>query len=517
MAAIAVRAQELNSKLSALSENSWIYLNPKPSLRYFPIYANPEATEALTETDRVETREPQGRSYTGIVYGDSKIFYFGGAHGSYPGNDVEMYDIAQNIWIQSYKPNVAPANDPAYGGGGSPNSYVDPRTGEVRPYQIHGYGRTTYHAGLKLYVCTASFCEKTRYNESTKEWECSYGSNLRVSLIGFDPKQKKWELLVAADKLPWDDDHGQLSDYDEELGGILLTGERSDVGIWLFRDKNSNLTKLNYDGPRLSSVGGSPSIYIPDIRSHLFAILPQSNGVTVRLILYNSIRESWEEIAVPDLIKARIGSDGNFAMAYDRLNKKVIVMQTEDPEVPSPIDIWIYDPIAKSWSNLGTSPSSPIRRPFSVVNREPIQYDPIHNVIIMVYTKKTHQQGEPGFVETWAYRYKSGRSTTSIEDSVGKEKTPSKFRLLQNYPNPFNSSTNIAYQITSTSYVSFEIYDTRGKRIDSLVSEIQSPGSHRVSWGKGYPSGVYFLRILVSDDRNKIPYYTSAKKLILLK
>jgi hypothetical protein len=49
-------------------------------------------------------RFPGGRSYSGIHRGAGKLLYFGGGHGSYAGNDVELYDLATNLWEQQYQP-----------------------------------------------------------------------------------------------------------------------------------------------------------------------------------------------------------------------------------------------------------------------------------------------------------------------------------------------------------------------------------------------------------------------------
>ncbi|MBM4041824.1 MAG: hypothetical protein FJ290_25280 [Planctomycetes bacterium] len=49
-------------------------------------------------------RNPIARSYSGICYGAGLIYYFGGGHGSHPGNDVELYDVAANTWTQATEP-----------------------------------------------------------------------------------------------------------------------------------------------------------------------------------------------------------------------------------------------------------------------------------------------------------------------------------------------------------------------------------------------------------------------------
>ena len=55
------------------------------------------------------------------------------------------------------------------------------------------------------------------------------------------------------------------------------------------------------------------------------------------------------------------------------------------------------------------------------------------------------------------------------------------------------------------------VYDILGKEISVLVNEKLSAGSYEVSWnGSGYPSGVYFYKIMTDD-------YVDVKKMILIK
>ncbi|MFP4547858.1 MAG: CotH kinase family protein [Fidelibacterota bacterium] len=79
-----------------------------------------------------------------------------------------------------------------------------------------------------------------------------------------------------------------------------------------------------------------------------------------------------------------------------------------------------------------------------------------------------------------------------------EEETPKRFRLYDNYPNPFNPLTTIAYHLTSREPVTLEIFDTNGKKIETLVNRTQNAGYHRLQWQAGhYSSGIYFYRLEV--------------------
>jgi hypothetical protein len=74
--------------------------------------------------------------------------------------------------------------------------------------------------------------------------------------------------------------------------------------------------------------------------------------------------------------------------------------------------------------------------------------------------------------------------------------TPREFTLLQNYPNPFNAQTTISYNLTYAAEVTLDIYDILGRKIQTLVSGLQSAGSHDIIWNAGdIASGIYFYKI----------------------
>ncbi len=77
-----------------------------------------------------------------------------------------------------------------------------------------------------------------------------------------------------------------------------------------------------------------------------------------------------------------------------------------------------------------------------------------------------------------------------------RETIPQQFRLGQNYPNPFNPSTTIQYQITETGQVKLEIFDIRGRLVDTIVNKQQPAGYYTVVWNADNSgSGLYFYRL----------------------
>ncbi|MCE1188671.1 MAG: aryl-sulfate sulfotransferase [Ignavibacteria bacterium] len=85
------------------------------------------------------------------------------------------------------------------------------------------------------------------------------------------------------------------------------------------------------------------------------------------------------------------------------------------------------------------------------------------------------------------------------------------FVLHQNYPNPFNPVTTITFELSESSAIQLNIYNSLGKRIETLATGEYKAGLHSLRWnGEQKSSGVYFCELLTSAGRKTI-------KLILMK
>lgn len=98
---------------------------------------------------------------------------------------------------------------------------------------------------------------------------------------------------------------------------------------------------------------------------------------------------------------------------------------------------------------------------------------------------------------------------TGIGDD--RQVVPSDYFLWQNYPNPFNPSTNIKYQIPTTTHVSLRVFDILGREVAILVDGIEQIGYKSVEFdGSRLTSGMYIYQL--KTDR-----YVSVKKMLLLR
>jgi len=98
-----------------------------------------------------------------------------------------------------------------------------------------------------------------------------------------------------------------------------------------------------------------------------------------------------------------------------------------------------------------------------------------------------------------------------VTDIGDNKQIPQKFSLYPNIPNPFNAMTTLKYQLIDKNFVDLTIYDLLGRKIITLVSQMQSPGIHALRWNAfDIPSGIY-IACLKAGNR------FSSQKIVLLK
>jgi C1A family cysteine protease len=123
----------------------------------------------------------------------------------------------------------------------------------------------------------------------------------------------------------------------------------------------------------------------------------------------------------------------------------------------------------------------------------------------------------------WADLYYAGDTTANFcikalttfgpmsAPGLGDVSLPQSFHLAQNYPNPFNASTTIEYSLPARAQVKIEVFDVLGRKVATLIDDIQQRGTHQVVWDGNYAaSGIYLYRIQAGN-------FADAKKMILIK
>lgn len=100
------------------------------------------------------------------------------------------------------------------------------------------------------------------------------------------------------------------------------------------------------------------------------------------------------------------------------------------------------------------------------------------------------------------------RTVVGVDDEP--ETAPTAFSAI-NYPNPFNPSTTIEYNLPEHAFVTIDIYNLLGRKVERLAGEDQRAGNYRIIWdAKDKASGLYFYRICAGQ-------YSSTGVMALLK
>jgi len=87
---------------------------------------------------------------------------------------------------------------------------------------------------------------------------------------------------------------------------------------------------------------------------------------------------------------------------------------------------------------------------------------------------------------------------------------------INNYPNPFNPTTTIMFNLPKDSKVEIDIYNIKGQKVKSLISDDFIAGKHKLIWNgtnnfnKKVSSGIYFYRLKTNQG-------IINKKMLLLK
>jgi hypothetical protein len=79
--------------------------------------------------------------------------------------------------------------------------------------------------------------------------------------------------------------------------------------------------------------------------------------------------------------------------------------------------------------------------------------------------------------------------------------------VLGAYPNPFRSGGRIQFELSRASAVMLEVFDVRGRRVETLARGAYSAGRHEVAWNtRTLSPGVYFVSLTseAGVDRRRV-------------
>ena len=111
----------------------------------------------------------------------------------------------------------------------------------------------------------------------------------------------------------------------------------------------------------------------------------------------------------------------------------------------------------------------------------------------------------------WLRAYVDTANTEVSAVQVASKRIPAEFSLSNNYPNPFNPTTQIVFDVPFTSHVSLDVFDIRGRHVETLVDDVKQSGTYVATFHAGnLPSGPYIYRF-------KAGKYTQVKQMLFVK
>jgi hypothetical protein len=361
---------------TTIADNQWARITPNTSYREVPRKYLPATGPELQST-------PLSGTYSGIHIDDEGNVFYGtrGGHLSYYGNDVEMFDAASNVWIQSYSPEVCPTTDtrcaPLYSYGAT--DAVSPLG---RPYAEHTFDYFKWHPV-----------------------ERRFWGILRSGTWTYDPVTTAWTRRTA----PWTAGVGTwaLLAYDPELGTFpaIVTQAYDKTPRAAFAWQNGDWHKR----ADLPSLMGAfiYSTYIPSIGKHLLKAEPAVNG-TSTWWYYDAVANVFTHLAGVPVDAEQIDS-------FDFDSTNGVVVGIVHPNSTT-FRMWIFAPQTGVWTAItpgGTLPYTPFG---SSAGGNLLRYDASRNLFYFMRVL-TFPSGGGGATELWTYRYR-GTVPTSTPTSV---------------------------------------------------------------------------------------------------
>ncbi len=370
-----------SGSLANLPNNTWIKLSPTFS---------PSGWSGL-----------QARSYSGMAWDDKDglLIDFGGGHGSYLGNDVDLFNPSVTTWTQAYPPEFAP-----YVSGGSTStdpytaltngtlpipSAVQANTPTGKPWCAHTYQAMAFNNnGVMLYI------------------------DLRLTTWTYTPSGGWVKMSPSATPTAWDSLGNSLV-YCPDIDTFVLFTPGGQT--WTYKYTGSLTapwTQITGTGP--SSRQHHAMAY--DSVNHKVVLFGgDSGGDRNDTWLFDTISKGWTNAMPSGQIPPPREAHG---LAYDSKNGVVIAYGgrfVSGNTVTLLDDMYMYQVASNTWLQV----QQPALRPSAAGNGlifGGFVYSPKYNVFFLKndangYIRPSGDQSY-ALTDTWAYRYRTAPGST---------------------------------------------------------------------------------------------------------
>ena len=382
-----------------------------------------------------------------------------------------------------------------------------------------------------------------------------------ITFIGQEPPSgTAWIQLVSDNYSIWVGANEDGFYYADLLNGIYSIGAGAPGYSWTYMEDvfevSSNAVTFNMDlyeegfavPPEITNLYDVPNDQGRQMRAVWHAGMPGEWEYFTQFSIWRKVNgamiDLWDYVeTVPwhgmDPYAAVVPTLGDSSMHEQHLSTFIVTAHTED------VDYWVDSEPVSGYSVDNLHPSVPMNFVMSygdgavslswtgadeedfshhnVYRREIISDEPA-----VVFTTVDSFYVDQDISESGAYEYwitavdmsglesdpsNSVSAVLSTDDKLG---IPSEFALKQNYPNPFNPSTQIQYALPEETRVVISIYDLMGRKVRTLVNDVQNAGYKTVMWnatndmGRLVSAGVYIYSIQAGD-------FIQNRKMVLMK
>lgn len=341
---------------------TWETLTVASHSRYLPTKADTTATDSASPS--TVTYVP-AKAWQSPIVGNGVMYYWGGLHSDYPGNDIDACDLSAISggampWEQLHRPRVPPAGDTGYGSGGSANIYKNYTTAladksDWQPYARHYYCGQLYHPDYGLLMQAGYPVDPGTGLYSLTTWD---GSDLAVGsnsyhadgrghgIVRYDLTTGKYTLHTPGLSTMSMASEWHLSDYSSDLNGFLVVETASSTSTkihevsaatsqaislkWAISQADSGLTgsaSERQEGVVIRWMGGDDWIWLHKQGDTRVQVLKKYNHAAA-----TASADRFTAITLPAGISAVNG--GNYSVAVDRAGGLLYFMEARTGAIP---------------------------------------------------------------------------------------------------------------------------------------------------------------------------------------
>jgi hypothetical protein len=393
----------------AWSEEKPAAAGPAPTSQEDKKKLNPDLLNlpANTWVKIAPNRNPEGRSFSGICWGNGVIYYFGGYHGSYTCNDVELYDVAANTWTQATEPEDWRDCDKW--------TYLTPEQTKL----VKDNARGTNYPGILSPKGRPLTCHTYQQHVWFPEERAFYNMLVRLGLWAFDPATKEWREVTK--QLPEIKDlSGAGLYYDPGLKTVFaICAGGGNSGAYAFDlEKKSWTLKCKLPSTAWSEVHAA---YDSVRKVHVVHTQHKWYDLDLAAGTFNPIKGPDEVIKAAN--KYPPGPKGfqelrECPLAYDPQAKATMFVTKKNGHDNSvPVDLWAYDAEKGDWAEVKMNGAAPT----GIVWWGLLVYDPDHKCCLLLNLlgiQGSARWGGP-INGLFAFRYRRPEAQRSLVDHEG--------------------------------------------------------------------------------------------------